>query len=216
MAVADIENTITARLSKANFAAAQTIDVRALSSLTQVTTAVGANVALGDSSLAFTGAAASAALTNTVSASLESVNAALSDTGLLQVAARDASGSEREYFDSVSDRNWYPDASGELDNSAFYKDVYLQTEQNQDKNDAAHVADFLSGKGMVQTTVAVSLGVSTEDNAGGAGIVVNDIDNTFKTDAKGVTLHTADGTQSGDKGSHYTQRAESGGNRHCG
>lgn len=210
VAVADIENTITASLSKANFAAAQTIDVRALSSLTQVTTAVGANVALGDSSLAFTGAAASAALTNTVSASLESVNAALSDTGLLQVAARDASGSEREYFDSVSDRNWYPDASGELDNSAFYKDVYLQTEQNQDKNDAAHVADFLSGKGMVQTTVAVSLGVSTEDNAGGAGIVVNDIDNTFKTDAKGVTLHTADGTQSGDKGSHYTQRAESG------
>ena len=210
VAVADIDNTITASLSKANFAAAQTIDVRALSSLTQVTTAVGANVALGDSSLAFTGAAASAALTNTVSASLESVNAALSDTGLLQVAARDASGSEREYFDSVSDRNWYPDASGELDNSAFYKDVYLQTEQNQDKNDAAHVADFLSGKGMVQTTVAVSLGVSTEDNAGGAGIVVNDIDNTFKTDAKGVTLLTADGTQSGDKGSHYTQRAESG------
>ena len=210
VAVADIDNTITASLSKANFAAAQTIDVRALSSLTQVTTAVGANVALGDSSLAFTGAAASAALTNTVSASLESVNAALSDTGLLQVVARDASGSEREYFDSVSDRNWYPDASGELDNSAFYKDVYLQTEQNQDKNDAAHVADFLSGKGMVQTTVAVSLGVSTEDNAGGAGIVVNDIDNTFKTDAKGVTLHTADGTQSGDKGSHYTQRAESG------
>ncbi len=210
VAVADIENTITASLSKANFAAAQTIDVRALSSLTQVTTAVGANVALGDSSLAFTGAAASAALTNTVSASLESVNAELSDTGLLQVAARDASGSEREYFDSVSDRNWYPDASGELDNSAFYKDVYLQTEQNQDKNDAAHVADFLSGKGMVQSTVAVSLGVSTEDNAGGAGIVVNDIDNTFKTDAKGVTLHTADGTQSGDKGSHYTQRAESG------
>lgn len=210
VAVADIDNTITASLSKANFAAAQTIDVRALSSLTQVTTAVGANVALGDSSLAFTGAAASAALTNTVSASLESVNAALSDTGLLQVAARDASGSEREYFDSVSDRNWYPDASGELDNSAFYKDVYLQTEQNQDKNDAAHIADFLSGKGMVQTTVAVSLGVSTEDNAGGAGIVVNDIDNTFKTDAKGVTLHTADGTQSGDKGSHYTQRAESG------
>ena len=210
VAVADIDNTITASLSKANFAAAQTIDVRAFSSLTQVTTAVGANVALGDSSLAFTGAAASAALTNTVSASLESVNAALSDTGLLQVAARDASGSEREYFDSVSDRNWYPDASGELDNSAFYKDVHLQTEQNQDKNDAAHVADFLSGKGMVQTTVAVSLGVSTEDNAGGAGIVVNDIDNTFKTDAKGVTLHTADGTQSGDKGSHYTQRAESG------
>ena len=210
VAVADIDNTITASLSKANFAAAQTIDVRALSSLTQVTTAVGANVALGDSSLAFTGAAASAALTNTVSASLESVNAALSDTGLLQVVARDASGSEREYFDSVSDRNWYPDASGELDNSAFYKDVYLQTEQNQDKNDAAHVADFLSGKGMVQTTVAVSLGVSTEDNAGGAGIVVNDIDNTFKTDAKGVTIHTADGTQSGDKGSHYTQRAESG------
>ena len=210
VAVADIDNTITASLSKANFAAAQTIDVRALSSLTQVTTAVGANVALGDSSLAFTGAAASAALTNTVSASLESVNAALSDTGLLQVVARDASGSEREYFDSVSDRNWYPDASGELDNSAFYKDVYLQTEQNQDKNDAAHVADFLSGKGMVQTTVAVSLGVSTEDNAGGAGIVVNDIDNTFKTDAKGVTLLTADGTQSGDKGSHYTQRAESG------
>ena len=210
VAVADIDNTITASLSKANFAAAQTIDVRALSSLTQVTTAVGANVALGDSSLAFTGAAASAALTNTVSASLESVNAALSDTGLLQVAARDASGSEREYFDSVSDRNWYPDASGELDNSAFYKDVYLQTEQNQDKSDAAHVADFLSGKGMVQTTVAVSLGVSTEDNAGGAGIVVNDIDNTFKTDAKGVTLLTADGTQSGDKGSHYTQRAQSG------
>ena len=210
VAVADIDNTITASLSKANFAAVQTIDVRALSSLTQVTTAVGANVALGDSSLAFTGAAASAALTNTVSASLESVNAALSDTGLLQVVARDASGSEREYFDSVSDRNWYPDASGELDNSAFYKDVYLQTEQNQDKNDAAHVADFLSGKGMVQTTVAVSLGVSTEDNAGGAGIVVNDIDNTFKTDAKGVTLLTADGTQSGDKGSHYTQRAESG------
>ena len=47
VAVADIDNTITASLSKANFAAAQTIDVRALSSLTQVTTAVGANVALG-------------------------------------------------------------------------------------------------------------------------------------------------------------------------
>lgn len=210
VAVADIANTITSSLKSAEFEKAQTVDVRALASVTQVTTAVGANVALGDSSLALTGAAASATLANTVSTVVDDVVAELSEAGLMQVVARDASGDEKSYFDSISEQDWYPQASQELDNSDFYKDVYLQTEQNQDKKNAQHVSDFLSGKEMVQTTVAVSVGVSTEDNAAGAGIVVNNIDNTFKTTASNVTLTTAAGSAPGTDGSHYMQRAESG------
>lgn len=204
-AYAKITNTIGTTLADSTFDNVRSLDVRSLASVTQVTTAVGSNIALGDSSLAFTGAAAAAELINTVTTDVSNVSVSLADKGRMQVIARDAAGDEKKALDAVTERDWYPSTNSELNNSEFYKDVVLKTEKDQAKEEGEKVSDFLTGKGMVQTTVAVSAGVSTEDNAGGAAVIVNNIDNTFKTKAKGVTV-----TQAGGRTGSYDQRAESG------
>ena len=204
-AYAKITNTIGTTLADSTFDNVRSLDVRSLASVTQVTTAVGSNIALGDSSIAFTGAAAAAELFNTVTTDVSNVSVSLADKGRMQVIARDAAGDEKKALDAVTERDWYPSTNSELNNSEFYKDVVLKTEKDQAKEDGEKVSNFLTGKGMVQTTVAVSAGVSTEDNAGGAAVIVNNIDNTFKTKAKGVTV-----TQAGGRTGSYDQRAESG------
>ena len=69
-AVADIDNTVSSEFADSNLKLSGTSAVRALSDITQVTTAVSSAVTTGESSFALSGAAASSELTNNVSATL--------------------------------------------------------------------------------------------------------------------------------------------------
>ena len=194
-AVADLDNTVSSTLEHSTLSGINTVDVRALSSLTQVTTAVSAQIALGNAALSFSGAAASSDLDNTIAAGLSDSTIVLSGTNAqLQVAARDSNDQENTAFDAVTEENWYPDATSELTNTQFYQEVGLITNKDANNNpDADHptyVSGFLDDSNMLQTTVVVSLGVAPEDNSGAAGVLVNRINNDFSTNSTDVTVTT--------------------------
>ena len=194
-AVADLDNTVSSTLSQSTLSGINTVDVRALSSLTQVTTAVSAQIALGNAALSFSGAAACSDLDNTIAAGLSDSTIVLSGTNAqLQVAARDSNDQENTAFDAVTEENWYPDATSELTNTQFYQEVGLITNKDANNNpDADHptyVSGFLDDSNMLQTTVVVSLGVAPEDNSGAAGVLVNRINNDFSTNSTDVTVTT--------------------------
>lgn len=196
-AVADLDNTVSSTLSHSTLSGLNTVDVRALSSLTQVTTAVSAQIALGNSALSFSGAAASSDLDNTISAGLSDSTITLSGTDArLQVAARDSNDQENSAFDAVTDENWYPEATEELTNTQFYQDVGLITSKdannNPDPNNPTKVSGFLDDSNMLQTTVVASFGIAPEDNSGAAGVLVNRINNDFSTNSSNVTVTTDD------------------------
>lgn len=208
-AVADLDNTVSSTLSQSTLSGINTVDVRALSSLTQVTTAVSAQIALGNAALSFSGAAASSDLDNTIAAGLSDSTIVLSGTNAqLQVAARDSNDQENTAFDAVTEENWYPDATSELTNTQFYQEVGLITNKDANNNpDADHptyVSGFLDDSNMLQTTVVVSLGVAPEDNSGAAGVLVNRINNDFSTNSTDVTVRT-DGSATNAK---YLQSSE--------
>lgn len=194
-AVADLDNTVSSSLSHSTLSGLNTVDVRALSSLTQVTTAVSAQIALGNSALSFSGAAASSDLDNTISAGLSDSTITLKgDDARLQVAARDSNDQENTAFDAVTEENWYPDATDELTNTQFYQEVGLITKKDANNNpvvtDPTRVSDFLDDSNMLQTTVVASFGIAPEDNSGAAGVLVNRIDNDFSTNSSNVTVTT--------------------------
>lgn len=208
-AVADLDNTVTSSLSHANIIGANTVDVRALGSLTQVTTAVSAQIALGNTAGSFSGAAASADLSNRVSATLSDASIELADDNArVQVAARDSDDEENKAFDAITEKSWYPDAADELTNTQFYKEVGLITQTDANKNPTTDnptmVSDFLDDSNMTQTTVVVSAGIAPEDSSGSAGVLVNRIDNNFSTDSNNVTVSAASGTDE----TQYLQSAE--------
>ena len=208
-AVADLDNTVSSTLSHSTLSGVNTVDVRALSSLTQVTTAVSAQIALGNSALSFSGAAASSDLDNTISAGLSDSTITLKgDNARLQVAARDSNDQENAAFDAVTEENWYPDATDELTNTQFYQEVGLITKKNANNNpvasDPTRVSDFLDDSNMLQTTVVASFGIAPEDNSGAAGVLVNRIDNDFSTNSSNVTV-TTDGSATN---AQYLQSSE--------
>ncbi|HIT95925.1 MAG TPA: leukotoxin LktA family filamentous adhesin [Candidatus Aphodousia faecavium] len=208
-AVADLDNTVSSTLSHSMLSGLNTVDVRALSSLTQVTTAVSAQIALGNSALSFSGAAASSDLDNTISAGLSDSTITLKgDNARLQVAARDSNDQENAAFDAVTEENWYPDATDELTNTQFYQEVGLITKKDANNNpvasDPTRVSDFLDDSNMLQTTVVASFGIAPEDNSGAAGVLVNRIDNDFSTNSSNVTV-TTDGSATN---AQYLQSSE--------
>ena len=208
-AVADLDNTVSSTLSHSTLSGLNTVDVRALSSLTQVTTAVSAQIALGNSALSFSGAAASSDLDNTISAGLSDSTITLKgDNARLQVAARDSNDQENAAFDAVTEENWYPDATDELTNTQFYQEVGLITKKDANNNpvasDPTRVSDFLDDSNMLQTTVVASFGIAPEDNSGAAGVLVNRIDNDFSTNSSNVTV-TTDGSATN---AQYLQSSE--------
>ncbi len=203
VAVADIENTASAELKNAEINA-NTIDVRALSGLDQITTAVNAQIAAsGRSSFGFTGTAGTAALTNTVTTTLDNVLVTLEGANAyFDVASRVATDEEVTALEGLANHQFafdnklvYQDEDGKnvsaRDNANLFKDVSLYTDATQSAENAQDVDDFVVGKNMLQTTVVFSLGVSTNGSAAGASVLVNQIDNTFKTDTNSVTVNTA-------------------------
>ena len=208
-AYAEINNTVASTLKNTKLYRVSDLKVRSLSSLTQVTTAVGANVSTGDSSSSLTGAGAGATFTNTVASGIENSSITLIDGGDALILASGIKRSDSEEFTNLStweaEGNATKNTASELTNTNYYKDVTLKTEKEQEKDSGKKLSELGSSTGMLQTTVALSIAASKGGSAGGAGVVVNKIGNTFETTLKGSTISTS---SSGSAGS-YTQRAES-------
>lgn len=220
VAVADIENTVTSVLKNADISA-KSIDVRALASLVQVTTAINAQIAATSSTFALSGTAASSLLTNHVYAEVADSTIMLTDSDAhVQIVSRDANDEEHNVLDATTEKVFafdqvdytYTDANGQTQtgnakaNDAMYKDVGLYTDTD---NTTQNVHDFLDGANMVQSTTVISLGVTGDPEKKGvsigAGVLVNDIDNEFTTSSKNLTIDQKDGSVN----TALTQTAES-------
>ena len=126
-AVADIDNTVSSEFADSTLKIAGNSAVRALSDMTQVTTAVSSAVTTGESSFALSGAAATSELTNNVSTTLNNLNISLAGEGGFEGTARSSGGQEADEFETLADRKWYVDNLGELSNESYFKDVGLRT-----------------------------------------------------------------------------------------
>ena len=105
-AVADIDNTVSSEFVDSNLKLAGHSAVRALSDMTQVTTAVSSALTTGESSFALSGAAATSELTNNVSTTLNSLNISISGEGGFEGTARSSGGQEADEFENLADRKW--------------------------------------------------------------------------------------------------------------
>lgn len=202
-AVADIDNTVSSEFADSNLKLSGTSAVRALSDMTQVTTAVSSAVTTGESSFALSGAAASSELTNNVSATLNGLNISVVGEGGLEAAARSSGGQEADEFENLADRKWYVDNLGELSNESYFKDVGLRTSPDAEETgkeaseNTQKLGDLYDQAGkMKQITVAVSPAIGAGGSSGGAGVVLNQIHNQFAVNASGTVINTDNASSS--------------------
>lgn len=202
-AVADIDNTVSSEFADSNLKLSGTSAVRALSDITQVTTAVSSAVTTGESSFALSGAAASSELTNNVSATLNGLNISVVGEGGLEAAARSSGGQEADEFENLADRKWYVDNLGELSNESYFKDVGLRTSPDAEETgkeaseNTQKLGDLYDQAGkMKQITVAVSPAIGAGGSSGGAGVVLNQIHNQFAVNASGTVINTDNASSS--------------------
>ena len=203
-AVADIDNTVSSEFADSTLKLAGTSAVRALSDITQVTTAVSSAVTTGESSFALSGAAASSELTNNVSTTLNGLSISVAGEGGFEAAARSSGGQEADEFENLADRKWYVDNLDELNNESYFKDVGLRTSpdaeetgKDSSKEQTQNLGDLYDQAGkMKQITVAVSPAIGAGDSSGGAGVVVNQIHNQFAVNASGTVINTDNASSS--------------------
>lgn len=203
-AVADIDNTVSSEFADSNLKLSGTSAVRALSDITQVTTAVSSAVTTGESSFALSGAAASSELTNNVSTTLNGLSISVAGEGGFEVAARSSGGQEADEFENLADRKWYVDNLDELNNESYFKDVGLRTSpdaeetgKDSSKEQTQNLDDLYDQAGkMKQITVAVSPAIGAGGSSGGAGVVVNQIHNQFAVNASGTVINTDNASSS--------------------
>lgn len=203
-AVADIDNTVSSEFADSTLKLAGHSAVRALSDMTQVTTAVSSAVTTGESSFALSGAAATSELTNNVSTTLNSLNISISGEGGFEGAARSSGGQEADEFENLADRKWYVKHLNELSNESYFKDVGLRTapdakETGKDGSEekTQNLGDLYGQAGkMKQVTVAVSPAISVGGSSGGAAVVVNQIHNQFTVNASGNVINSDNASSS--------------------
>ena len=203
-AVADIDNIVSSEFADSTLKLAGTSAVRALSDITQVTTAVSSAVTTGESSFALSGAAASSELTNNVSTTLNGLSISVAGEGGFEVAARSSGGQEADEFENLADRKWYVDNLDELNNESYFKDVGLRTSpdaeetgKDSSKEQTQNLGDLYDQAGkMKQITVAVSPAIGAGGSSGGAGVVVNQIHNQFAVNASGTVINTDNASSS--------------------
>lgn len=190
-AVADIDNTVSSEFADSTLKLAGHSAVRALSDMTQVTTAVSSAVTTGESSFALSGAAATSELTNNVSTTLNSLNISISGEGGFEGTARSSGGQEADEFENLADRKWYVKHLNELSNESYFKDVGLRIapdaketgkDGSEEKTQNLGALYGQAGK-MKQVTVAVSPAIGAGGSSGGAAVVVNQIHNQFAVNA---------------------------------
>ena len=203
-AVADIDNTVSSEFADSTLKLAGQSAVRALSDITQVTTAVSSAVTTGESSFALSGAAASSELTNNVSTTLNGLSISVAGEGGFEAAARSSGGQEADEFENLADRKWYVDNLDELSNESYFKDVGLRTSPDAEetgkdcsKEQTQNLGDLYDQAGkMKQITVAVSPAIGAGGSSGGAGVVVNQIHNQFAVNASGIVINTDNASSS--------------------
>lgn len=203
-AVADIDNTVSSEFADSTLKLAGHSAVRALSDMTQVTTAVSSAVTTGESSFALSGAAATSELTNNVSTTLNSLNISISGEGGFEGTARSSGGQEADEFENLADRKWYVKHFNELSNESYFKDVGLRTapdakETGKDGSEekTQNLGDLYGQAGkMKQVTVAVSPAISVGGSSGGAAVVVNQIHNQFTVNASGNVINSDNASSS--------------------
>lgn len=203
-AVADIDNTVSSEFADSNLKLSGTSAVRALSDITQVTTAVSSAVTTGELSFALSGAAASSELTNNVSTTLNGLSISVAGEGGFEAAARSSGGQEADEFENLADRKWYVDNLDELNNESYFKDVGLrispdaeETGKDSSKEQTQNLGDLYDQAGkMKQITVAVSPAIGAGGSSGGAGVVVNQIHNQFAVNASGTVINTDNASSS--------------------
>lgn len=203
-AVADIDNTVSSEFADSTLKLAGTSAVRALSDITQVTTAVSSAVTTGESSFALSGAAASSELTNNVSTTLNGLSISVAGEGGFEAAARSSGGQEADEFENLADRKWYVDNLDELSNESYFKDAGLRTSpdaeetgKDSSKEQTQNLGDLYDQAGkMKQITVAVSPAIGAGGSSGGAGVVVNQIHNQFAVNASGTVINTDNSSSS--------------------
>lgn len=203
-AVADIDNIVSSEFADSTLKLAGTSAVRALSDITQVTTAVSSAVTTGESSFALSGAAASSELTNNVSTTLNGLSISVAGEGGFEVAARSSGGQEADEFENLADRKWYVDNLDELNNESYFKDVGLRTSpdaeetgKDSSKEQTQNLGDLYDQAGkMKQITVAVSPAIGAGGSSGVAGVVVNQIHNQFAVNASGTVINTDNASSS--------------------
>lgn len=203
-AVADIDNTVSSEFADSNLKLSGTSAVRALSDITQVTTAVSSAVTTGESSFALSGAAASSELTNNVSTTLNGLSISVAGEGGFEAAARSSGGQEADEFENLADRKWYVDNLDELNNESYFKDAGLRTSpdaeetgKDSSKEQTQNLGDLYDQAGkMKQITVAVSPAIGAGGSSGGAGVVVNQIHNQFAVNASGTVINTDNASSS--------------------
>ena len=215
VAVANITNNISSTLTNASISNAQKVDVKALASLTQVNTAVGAQVAQGAGmTAAISGSVISARITNNVTAdaSNSSITTANVDDASVSVRAETVGTDEGEAGHAYVER-----AQGV--EGVFSRDELLNTElasgitlkQDETENGATMSVDnVLTGGDMTQVSVALATGVAatgSTNSTGSAGVLVTDFTNRFTSTTDGLSVRKAEAT---GKDFRYEQAAASG------
>ena len=216
VAVADIENKISAELRDSALKNAGQVNVKALASLTQVNTAVGANVAQSKgTAAAISGAVVSAGIDNIVKA--EAVNSSIETTASagqapqVAIVASDAGTDEGEaahaYAELAKGMEGLFNVSGKTPmTGSLLNGLTLQT--SDQTTDTENINKFIDDADMTQVSVALGVGVavggsSGAQGAGAAGIVVTDLANRFKANSSGLTI-------AGEDGFEFAQEAFSG------
>ncbi len=203
-AVADIDNTVSSEFADSTLQIVGNSAVRALSDMTQVTTAVSSAVTTGESSFALSGAAATSELTNNVSTTLNNLNISLAGEGGFEGTARSSGGQEADEFETLADRKWYVDNLGELSNESYFKDVGLRTSpdaeetgKDSSKEQTQNLGALYDQAGkMKQVTVAVSPAIGVGGSSGGAAVVVNQIHNRFAVNASRNVINSDNASSS--------------------
>lgn len=203
-AVADIDNTVSSEFADSTLKLAGNSAVRALSDMTQVTTAVSSAVTTGESSFALSGAAATSELTNNVSTTLDGLNISIVGEGGFEGAARSSGAQEADEFENLADRKWYVGHLDELSNDSYFKEVELRTAPDAketgkkgSEEKTQKLGDLYGQAGkMKQVTVAVSPAIGVGGSSGGAAVVVNQIHNQFAVKASGNVINSDNASSS--------------------
>ena len=216
VAVANITNDITSTLKNSTFTNAQTVNVSALASLTQVNTAVGAQVAQGKgTTAAVSGAVISAQIKNNVTADVSNSSITMADVenASVSIEAGTAGTGEGEAAHAYAER-----AQGvegvftreELLNTDLTTGIELKKDNEENGASMNVQSDILDGADMTQVSVALGVGVAaggTDNGTGSAAVLVTNFANRFTSSTDGLKVRKA---SEAAKDFRYEQKAASG------
>lgn len=168
----ELTNEVTSRVSGGTYKDMGTVDVHALSDITQVGAAVGVSASAAQGkNIGFNGVAAYNQLNNTVTAGIENADIAATAVG---VRAQDTDLGTKKYDTYLEDRGIDADGSSYIEN---VKDT---------TTDLANPGT--SGNTIVTGALGVTVAAGENSGAGAAAISISDINNDFDAHITGGTI----------------------------